>query len=116
MDKRTQSTLREITRNIPAGLTNIATEVVDIEEEERVLAMIKDPRMPRASKSRLKRLVDMGSFRRTETVIDQEKVKKLDEYHTEAVAKARATGRLADPAKDPFNKKRLWLQRNRQPA
>lgn len=114
MDKRTQATLSEITRNIPAGLSDVMREVVDTEEEDRVLAMIKDPHMDVSSKNRLKRLVEKGAFRQTDTVVDDEKLKKLDEYHTQAVRKARASGRLADPNSDPFFKKRQWQQRNRK--
>lgn len=114
MDKQTQATLREITRNIPAELTNVTKEVVDKEEEDRVLALIRDPRLPAASKRRLQRLVNKGAFRTEETVVDEEKVKKLDEYHTNAIKKAQEAGRLADPNEDKFNKERQWRVRNRK--
>lgn len=108
MDKETQNILNRISSKIPRRLArNISKMEIDTSEEEHARYALKSPDISKAKKEKLARLLDKGSFRRTKEVVDEEKIKELDAYHTKEIARARASGRLKDPMTDPFYRNRM---------
>lgn len=106
MDPKTKATLGRITRNIPRRLQNVTRIEVDTSEEEIAKAALRSNKISKEKKRDIARLLEKGAFRREEVVVDEDKVAELDRYHTAEIAKAKRSGMLADPNKDPF-----WVKR-----
>lgn len=102
MEKRTKAVLSRISRNIPSHLHDVTRVEVDTSEEELAKMALKGKDLTKAQRARLEKMIAAGSFRRSETVVDEKKVAELDAYHTREIAKARKSGALADPKDDPW--------------
>lgn len=108
MDRRTQSVLGRISAGVPRHLANnLIKKEVDTSEEELARAALRSPNISQSKKRRIASLLDKGRFRRTEEVVNEATVRAIDEHNTREIAKARRSGVLADPIKDPFYRARM---------
>jgi len=108
MDKETKTILNRITGKIPARLARNITKVeYDTTQEEKAIVALNSKHISKDKKARLSRLLDKGAFRRRQEVLDEDKIKELDKYHTREIAKAKREGRLKDPMTDPFYRARM---------
>jgi hypothetical protein len=107
MDKNTKKILDRITANIPAHLHDVVHDVTDYAEEEIMKQAVKDKMLSSKKAREIERLIDIGAFRKKESVEDQEKIKELDEYFTTMIKKYRKQGLLKDPEDDPWFRARM---------
>jgi len=113
LDRKTQATLKSITRHIPPHLAlNLTREEVDTSQEDAAKEALKSVDIPLSTRRHIKRMLDAGKFRTSETVVDETVVAQIDDYHTRAIQQAISSGRLPDPKKDPFIRERSWRARN----
>lgn len=106
MDSRTDKELRRITQNIPKHLQKVTYEVIDTTEEDMMKDLLSSGKLNSKKERKIKELIESGSFRRSETVVDEKVVKELDRYHHMMIAKAKAQGKLGDPNTDRFLQER----------
>lgn len=108
MDNKSKRVLQGISARIPKHLLKkgITREEIDTSEEELARAALASPDISPRKKAMVKKALEAGKFRRSETVENEEVVKGLDEYHTKAVRDAIKRGDLPDPNTDPFIRER----------
>lgn len=103
MNSQTRQTLNKITWGVPRNLSrNLLKKVVDTSEEDKARAALSDRGISRKAKEELKRMIDSGSLRREETMVDEKVASEIERYHSNAIKQAISNGKLEDPNKDGF--------------
>lgn len=108
MDRQTQDELRRIQMSVPASLgRRLMKDEVDTDMEDVVKDYLQNNRVPYEQQKRLEHLVDIGAFRSGEKVVDEKIAREIERYYDYKITKSRREGKLADPSKDAFFRKRL---------
>lgn len=111
------STTRElmrISRGMPKRIAdNLIKTTVDKSEEEMARFALKSDKISAAKKMQIAEHLDRGDFRREEKVLDEKMAKEADEYNRLKIKRAIESGKLPDPAKDEFMRKRIERMKNR---
>jgi hypothetical protein len=106
--RRAQYILGQINKGLPHKLSDkLMKQEVDTMGEDVAKHLVDHPDYPIEKKKRLKKLIDSGKLRKTSEELDERVAAKIDERNEREVQKAIASGRLQDPKKDPFVRKRL---------
>lgn len=110
MDEQTRKELRKISLGVPEKLQkNLERTEIDTSQEDILKQYVKDNRhsMPVAKARELERVIASGALRTKEKVVDEKVAKEIDEYNRVKVQRAREQGKLADPEKDAWYKRRM---------
>lgn len=105
MEESVRKTLADISAGAPRP--DVTRDVIDTSEEDVARQIVENPSTPPATRRRIQKEIDRGSFMRIEIEENSEAIAENDRYHETEVKKAIDSGILPDPAQDPFVKTRL---------
>lgn len=108
---KTNQILNKISDNIPNNLKKNVTKIeTDTSGEELANHVLNSNFISKDKKRKIYELKEAGKFRKTEEVINEENVAKIDTYNTKEINKKIASGELPDPMKDKFYRERIKRQ------